>query len=370
MGLPPPFLEAFCPTAAGLSDCQLNRSEINNLKKLILLTAGLMLGASMAGASSLTFTCDANVSAAVCATLNTTIAGLYTSTFNNLNASVYIQFGTTGLGSSTQGFTNQISYSTYLKDLAATASNSALDISALANLPNVEPAYLGGADVDLSTALGTALGVTGLTGTTFDGNTCNIGDAGCYNGIITITNDPNTPLYFRSGPQDPNSYDYYTTVEHELDEVLGSSSCIDTTGKGSALINGCANSAAAAIDLFRYASAHDPVLISTTPGAYFSYDGGVTNGANGFVYNTLVNAEDYADFLSSCPAGPLSVQDAEGCPGTMGLDITNDGGAEVNSLDAIGFNLAASSSVPEPGSIALFGAGIAALGMYRRLRRG
>ncbi len=79
-----------------------------------------------------------------------------------------------------------------------------------------------------------------------------------------------------------------------------------------------------AVDLFRYSSAGKLVLdssLSTKRGAYFSYDGGATNGANGIagtpkVYNTLANGDDYADFVSSSPdcGTDIAVQDAEGCP--------------------------------------------------------
>jgi hypothetical protein len=54
--------------------------------------------------------------------------------------------------------------------------------------------------------------------------------AGCYNGIITITNDPSTILYYREGTINPDAHDLYRIVEHETDEVLGTASCIDTTG--------------------------------------------------------------------------------------------------------------------------------------------
>jgi len=104
-------------------------------------------------------------------------------------------------------------------------------------------------------------------------------------------------------------------------------------------------------------------LSGAPSGAYFSYDGGTTNGANSFVYNTNANGADYADFLNNCPAGPLSVQDAYGCPGVdAGLSILNDGGAEVNILNAVGYDLAA----PEPGTMALFGLGLTAIALYRR----
>jgi hypothetical protein len=91
--------------------------------------------------------------------------------------------------------------------------------------------------------------------------------------------------------------------------------------------------------------------------AYFSYNGGVTNGAAGALYNTLSNGDDYADFTSTC----AHVQDGIGCPGAS-FDITNDGNSEINILDAEGFNLA----TPEPGTWILFAGGLAVLLLRRR----
>jgi hypothetical protein len=126
------------------------------------------------------------------------------------------------------------------------------------------------------------------------------------------------------------------------------------------LSNACpGNNVPSAADLFRYSGAGALVLdgsLSTTPGAYFSYNGGLTDGATANVglkfYNTLDNGDDYGDFVSNCSAGPdsLSVQDAVICPGIdAGLTILNDGGAEINMLNAVGYELYPSSSpVPEP----------------------
>jgi hypothetical protein len=83
----------------------------------------------------------------------------------------------------------------------------------------------------------------------------------------------------------------------------------------------------------------------------------VTDVAN---YNYSANGQDYADFSSTC----AHVQDAVGCPGGSAL-ITNDGGAEVAILDAVGY----STVTPEPGTIALFGSGLAFLAVARRRRR-
>jgi hypothetical protein len=89
-----------------------------------------------------------------------------------------------------------------------------------------------------------------------------------------------------------------------------------------------------------------------------------TNGVIGVggspkFYNTLANGDDYGDFVSSSPQCGTNqvVQDAEGCPGQdKGLNILNDGGGEINMLNAVGFDrISNTSATPEPSSIALFG---------------
>ena len=78
-------------------------------------------------------------------------------------------------------------------------------------------------------------------------------------------------------------------MEHETDEVLGTSSCIST--QGPSLTDACGGSDPSAVDLFRYNGSGNRVLIDTTPGAYFSYNGGVSNGVpDGAFYNTISDA--------------------------------------------------------------------------------
>jgi hypothetical protein len=89
-------------------------------------------------------------------------------------------------------------------------------------------------------------------------------------------------------------------------------------------------------------------------------------------YNTLDNGDDYPDFVTNCSGGPgsFSVQDAQGCPGTDGgLNITNDGGAEINILNAVGYELVpGSTSVPEPHTLFLL-VPVLLLGAYFDRRR-
>ncbi len=327
-------------------------------------------------AGTLTYTCDPDVAAATCVTLNTTVAGLYNSTFTDVNADIYIQYGTTALASSESNL-NVVSYSAYVAALAANTDQSSLQASALTALNTYDATSYGTGNVAITGALGTALGLTsGLTGITTLGGSCTLGSSGCYNAIIIVTNDPTTPLYYNIGAEPANAYDFYALVENQTDEILGTASCIST--QGASLADGC-NSAGAgtpsAADLFRYSAPGSLVLDSspsTTPGAYFSYNGGATNGANGFVYNTLSNGEDYAGLLSTCPGGPYSIQDAVPCPGTdSNLGILTDGGAEINMLNAVGFDLTnpnTATQTPEPSTIALLGLGFGILIAYKRRR--
>jgi PEP-CTERM motif len=344
------------------------------------------LSATLPAFGNLSFTCDANIDAAqagTCAYLNTVVAGNYTSTFSNVFANIYIQYGTTGLASSTTGFFNSVSYSAYLADLTANAvaSGNPVQIAALAALNANDDAYSNDT-VSITSALGSALGIanSSLTGTTALGAPCTIGNSGCYNGIITLSNEPDTWYYDNVGGSEAGLYDIYSAVEHETDEVLGTSSCMDTqtadlSDDCDVAFGGTGNPSA--VDLFRYNSAGSLALntsyiglANAAAGAYFSYDGGATNGANGFVYNVTANGADYADFLASCPAGPLSVQDAFGCPGNeAGQTILNDGGAEINILNAIGYDLSSTAAAPEPATLVLMGASLLALAAVRGRRK-
>jgi hypothetical protein len=354
------------------------------LRKALVLAAAMVLGPNLAHAT-LSYTCDPSIAASTCTYLNTTVAGYYNSTFTNVNADIYVTYGNTGLGSGEAIYNyNQMSYSTYLSDYAAnaTASGNAAQASGVASLNTYATPVYGSAEVSVSGALGQALGIPAsqLKGFSSNGTAgCTLSAAGCYDDVLTITNDLSTPLYYRTGGSiASNAYDFYSVVEHETDEALGTQSCIETQTPPY-LENNCAGNVAAA-DLFRYQSPGSlinilvtPSSIPTTPGAYLSVNGGVTNALGaGRYYNTLVNGEDYGDFSNNtvCNSGstPDAVQDGEGCPGEANLNITNDGGPEIAMLNAVGFDLR-SSSVPEPVSLALLLPGLAGVFWLRHRGR-
>jgi len=356
------------------------------MTRLVSFLTGLVLCVSAASASSLTYTCDPSVdatTAGTCGYLNTQIAGLYTSTFTNISANIYVEQGVTGLATS-ETAENFVPYSTYLSALTGASSGNGVDTAALAALNSLDTAIYGSDNVVITSALAGALGFTGVGGLTAAGANCTIGTPGCYNGIIIVTTpanlaseQPGNSLYYRQngGSITSSAYDYYSLVERETDEVLGTISCVATTGgvltdhcdPGTGAPAGTGTPSAA--DLFRYNGVGSLALDNAwlgsgaaPAGAYFSYDGGVTNGAGGATFNTVANGQDYGDFTASC----TWVQTAAGCLG-QSLDITTDGNAEINMLDAVGY--VSDNATPEPGTLTLLGAGLAAAGLRRYFRR-
>jgi hypothetical protein len=356
------------------------------MRKRLGFLAIAVLGGSVPVFASLIYTCDPSIGATTCAALNGSsagvynVAGIYDGIFgNSVNADIYITYGSAGVGSSSTNFT-PVPYTDYYNALAAHTD----DPVALASLG------LGGdplgirsdGNVDISPALATALGITdngaNTAGLEADGLTnCTLGTSGCYNGVVTIATGPGG-FYFPSSPSaappspPPYLVDFYSIVEHETDEVLGTVSCIGTSG--GAPYDQCnpGSTDASAADLFRYSAAGVRSFIDTADGtsAYFSNDGGVTDIAD---YNNSPNGEDYGDWL---PIYPYLVQDEEASPDAT-LDISTDVGTnsnhypqpEVAVLDAVGFDLA--SSVPEPATFGLLGVSLVFLlaGAWRKKRR-
>jgi hypothetical protein len=286
--------------------------------------------------AAINYVCDPSIEASTCNFLNTTIAGLYSSTFSNANASIYITFGTTQIAETFQS-TGFVSYSTYINALTAQTGTGAgsVRIAALASLSATEPSLYSAGEVTLTSVLARALDLSAvIDGLTAEGSSCTLGNSGCYDAIIIMSNPDNLlpqGWYFRDSTQSSNEYDFYSVVEQETDKVLGTSSCINTTGPS--LANECGGSSPSAADLFRYSGAGTRSLLSTNT-AYFSYDGGITSVA---FYTHTANGEDFGDFDSSL-YNCAHVQDAEPCLGGS-LDITRDGGAEIELLNTIGYNV-------------------------------
>jgi hypothetical protein len=283
-----------------------------------------------ATSAGIIYTCDPTVTALManaCDTLNTAIAAVYSSAFTNANASIYVKLGSTDLGASAWAV-NFFSYSNY-RDVLVTKSSDANDVTA--NTDSVPTANPYGTDeVGIASALQRALGISTVqTGLETDGSTtCTIGTAGCYDGIITMSNA--TAYYFREGEVSTSQYDFFTIVQHETDEILGMPSC--------ALV-GCQGFVFPS-DYFRYhsngtrslgAGSANPCSSSDSTNACFSLDGVHMLQQ----YQNIATGGDGGDWAIDC-GSPL-VQDEALCPGLAGVDISPS--AETLVLDVIGYTL-------------------------------
>jgi hypothetical protein len=181
------------------------------------------------------------------------------------------------------------------------------------------------AKIDTKTAGGRAIGLDTPPGMFADGS---VGAGGLYDGIITLNSDK--PLQF-TRPASPGNFDAQTFTEHEIDEVLGLGSHIDSP----------APQFLSPQDLFIWSS---PGVRNTdsTGVRYFSIDSGNHNIVN-------LNQDpggDFGDWLSDdfCPAVHFFVQDAFNCAG-QSADITATSPEGVN-LDVIGYDLI--PAIPPP----------------------
>ena len=309
----------------------------------------------------ITFTCDTNFAtygpAGLCAALNSILPPLYSKTFSNANASVYILFDpSAGLANSTTGFYNLVTYATYYAALQTESTDAAK-----AFVPAQEPSIFGSDSVSINGPLARVLGITqsndgsGTIGPiqyiTAEGDACTTPGVGdCYDGVIRVV----TPaMLASSGDQGftyrslggsttgtTDNYDFFSIIEHEMDEILGTSSCVSYTDSGT--LSNPVN-CVAAVDLFRYTANGARIIDGIGATAYFSPNGGLTD-TDGNLYSPEKSGEDWADFSQSC----VFVQDAEGCPSgndpNNSFDITTDGpggtaGPEVAILNAVGYNL-------------------------------
>jgi hypothetical protein len=308
----------------------------------VISLAGLTPAPSGASApSGITYTCDPSVAAVagVCNYLNTTIAGIYAGTFSNASASIYIKFANIGAGDAGQSnfLLNDVSYSTFRSALQSGLS-SASDVTAFnASVPTTNPinsAY----KVYLTLSGMRALGFTPSGGMSSTGGSCG-GSTPCYDGIITMSSTIQSAgnYYFRNGSIGPAQYDFFTTVQHETDEIIGTASCA---------FDACGGSHIAPADLFRYQSngarsfgaGNNSACTSANAGnACFSIDG-VHMLQH---YYNINDGYDAGDWVPSC--SPELVQGSV-CAGVANVNISPT--AEILVLDVIGYSLSGTAPAP------------------------
>jgi hypothetical protein len=265
-------------------------------------------------------TSDPN-SAAIQSMINQAIATYQSLFSDSITISILFRYSTTApngspISSGTLARSNYViytvSWSTYVTALTAdgktandTLANASLPASPLST--NIVPSSANGRAVGLNTP--PAMFANG-----------NVGSGGPYDGIVTL----NSAQSFQfTRPPSGSNYDALRSTEHEIDEVLGLGSHLNS---GNDL---------RPQDLFSWAA---PATRNTTStgSRYFSINSGVTNivdfnqGAGG----------DFGDWLSGfCPQANPYVQNAFGCGG-QSSDVTATSPEGIN-LDVIGYDLSA-----------------------------
>ena len=223
------------------------------------------------------------------------------------------------IGASNSGI-HQLDWDPYIAALRADGK-TANDMSANATLPTsaLEPIML------TNSALGRAVGLNTPPVMFADGS---LGYGGPYDGIITINSLK--PVQF-TRPVSPGNFDGQMFTEHEIDEVLGSGSHLNTP----------APQYFCPIDLFSWASLN---ARNTSPSGqrFLSIDRGLH-----YIVQFNQNPDgDFGDYDSDdfCPATRLHVQNAFNCDGqSTDISATSPEGI---SLDVIGYDLGVQTGPP------------------------
>jgi len=316
------------------------------------LTVALAIGAGMAAASPIinvvydpTVTFTSADKTQIQDAINFFTSNI-TSTFD-----VTIAFGGQGGGgASTTTFSDLVTYSAYYSALVANSSGDATDTAAIASLGGASATnpVTGSSDVKIRPTLAAALGIGSQVSDTFaacDNLTANA----CIQIGTDVLNASGAPMGSLMG-----------TVEHEIDEVLGTSSALPGGG-------GTLPTDPSTADLFRYSASgvrsfafnsSTDVPCTGTPTAYFSINGGATNLND---YNNCNNGGDYGDWIYT---DGLQVQDAFG-PDDVASSLSLNS-PEVKLLDAVGYNFGTPAAVPEPSSVVLLLTGLAVILVLRR----
>jgi hypothetical protein len=332
------------------------------------VAAGLTAIGTGGGAQALTIhpVYDASITsrsnAAAIESAFNTVAGVYGSSFSNkATINVGVSWGKVngqamGAGTLGSSLDNMYGYFTYgqVKGYLTTvaggnAANTALK-TALSSLPAAAPA--GMANYAISSAEAKALGLIPGGQVSPDGY---IG----FNGSSVFDFDPTDGVA-------AGAYDFQAVAAHELDEVLGR-----ITGLQSA-----SPAYRTPLDLFRY-SAPGVLSFSYNTPTYFSIDGGATRMGD-FNYT---GGGDRGDWLSST-TGLTDIQSAYLSAGKRynlsvadltALDVLGWGGSNLGDTNMWSPTMAARSfigaSVPEPGAWILMILGAAAIGQQLRQRQ-
>ena len=331
----------------------LKRNSMNIAFKAARLAAALAVGAGIAAAGTINILYAPNVAFTVAdQTQIQNAVNFYTSNMTS-NFTVTIAVGAqAGGGASTTMGRDTASYANYYNSLVAYSSGDATDTAAIASLGgySTNNPVTGSTSITMSPVLAQTLGV-GTDGLEPFSECDNLTANACIQigtDVLGLSGSPAASLL--------------GTFEHEVDEVLGTSSALPNGGTCGVPAN------PSAADLFRYSApgtrgfelnTSTSVPCTGSPTAYFSVDGGATNLNP---YNNCNNGGDYGDWIYD---DGLQVQDAYGPDGVAtSLNLSSP---EVTLLDAVGYNFVTSTSAtPEPSSALMLLTGLAAIPVLRR----
>ena len=290
------------------------------------------------------------------------------------NVTINLTIGTAALPAGVIGSTSAVqalySYSSVRADLVLD-SKSAADAIAVANLqagpnismlinrttnnpngagsatPYVDNTGPNAANIRMTNANAKALG---LLGNNAAGNDASI----TFSNSFAFDFNPNDGI-------NAAQLDFVGVAIHEIGHALGFISGVDVLDGNAPNFADNAYTFVSTLDLFRFSAASKAAnsidWTADTRAKYFSLDGGTTVGA-GFATGTSFGdgrqASHWKDNLN------LGIMDPTFAFGELGVIRAND----IGGFDAIGWDLAA--AVPEPSTYALFGLGLAAIGVMRR----
>lgn len=342
---------------------------MNCLLKMILMTTTVGLAAVSPGAAmTITPVYDSSVTglanASVIESAFNAVAADYSSQFTNpVTINVAVSWGSvagqalpsSAVGASSDSLYGYFSYAQVKNWLTASSRSNTADTAlatALSSLPAAAPS--GQSNYAIASAEAKALGLIAGNSSSIDGS---IGFAGSSSGYT----------FASTGAIAAGTYDFAAVAAHELDEVLGRISGVDS------------GNFRTVFDLFRY-SAPGSLSYSSTSPTYFSINGGNTNLAN-FNYSTsggdrgdwatTANSSDIQDaFISTGQRKNLSFVDLTVLD-VLGYGGRNAGDTSVTDPSGVVFNLIDQppEAVPEPAQWAMLLMGFGMVGTAIRRRR-
>lgn len=358
------------------------------LRPLVLATgllASAVLGGLAAPARALTFNFSFVDGTSAEAKAGFIAAGNWWSALLTDNVTINLTVGTRSLSSGilAQAQSNESNYSlsSFTAALRADAS-SALDTQAIAHLPTgsnlsllinqvldrpagtsaatpfVDSTGANTQSVRLTHANAKALGLE-----TFDTKVSGCVTAVCDGFLVFSTNY--SWDFNRSNGISAGAFDFVGVAAHEIGHALGFVSGVDTLDYNANRFSSNAFTYVTGLDLFRYSAQSTALGVidwtTDTRSKYFSVDGGATSLGEFSTGDRFGDGQQASHWKDNQGLGLL---DPTANPGEL-LQLT---ARDVLALDAIGWNVFQATAVPEPGTWALFGAGLGLLGWRARRR--